>query len=205
MSVVAATGLFGNEQLWWYVSRAGGIIALLLAAASVIWGLLLSTKVLDGQPSPKWLLSLHRYLGTLSVVFTGVHVVGLVADNFVHFGWADILVPFASSWKPGAVAWGIVTMYLLIAVQLTSVFMKRIPRRWWKRIHLTSYLLFWTGIIHGVQAGTDGKNPLYIASTALLTLIVVFLTVFRVLTARRHRSTVASAPVVDEVDQTNVG
>ena len=79
-------------------------------------------------------------------------------------------------------------MYLLIAVQLTSVFMKHIPRRWWKRVHLTSYLMFWTGIVHGVQAGTDAGNPLYIGATALLTLVVIFLTVFRILTARRHRS-----------------
>lgn len=179
--------LLQNEQLAWYIARSGGIVALLLSAAAVIWGLLLSTKVLEGTPSPKWLLSLHRYLGTLSVVFTGVHVAGLVADNFVHFSWAETLIPFASSWQPGAVAWGIIAMYLLVAVQVSSMLMHKMPRRWWKRIHLLSYLMFWTGLVHGVQAGTDANNGLYIGGTATLGVLVVFLTAFRILTAKKHR------------------
>ena len=178
--------LLQNEQLAWYIARSGGVVALVLSAAAVIWGLLLSTKVLEGTPSPKWLLSLHRYLGTLSVVFTGVHVAGLVADNFVYFGWAETLVPLASDWQPGAVAWGIVSMYLLIAVQASSMLMHRMPRRWWKRVHLLSYLMFWTGLVHGVQAGTDADNALYIGGTAALGLLVVFLTMFRILTVRKR-------------------
>ena len=108
------------DQLWWHVARSGGIVALVLTGLAVIWGLLLSSKLLQGDPSPKWLLSLHRYLGSLSVIFTGVHIAGLVADSYLHFGWAEVLVPFASSWRPGAVALGVVAMYLLVAVQLTS-------------------------------------------------------------------------------------
>ena len=38
-----------NEQLWWYVARSGGIVAWALLAASVLWGLALSTKVLARQ------------------------------------------------------------------------------------------------------------------------------------------------------------
>ncbi len=181
------SSLLQNDQLAWYIARSGGIVALILSAAAVIWGLLLSTKVLEGTPSPKWLLSLHRYLGTLSVVFTGVHVAGLVADNFVHFSWAETLIPFASTWQPGAVAWGIVSMYLLVAVQVSSMLMHKMPRRWWKRIHLLSYLMFWTGLVHGVQAGTDSGNPLYITGTATLGVLVVFLTAFRILTTKKQR------------------
>ena len=104
----------------------------------------------------------------------------------MHFGVAEILVPFASDWKPGAVAWGVVSMYLLVAVQLTSLMMRRIPRTWWKRVHMTSWVLFWTGLIHGVTAGTDASHPLYVAVTALMTLLVVFLTTFRILASRRR-------------------
>jgi len=34
----------------------------------------------------------------------------------VHFGPAQLLIPLASAWRPGAVAWGIVAFYLLVAV-----------------------------------------------------------------------------------------
>ncbi len=128
---------------------------------------------------------MHRFLGSLSVTFTGIHIVGLVADSYLHFGVAEILVPFASAWRPGAVALGVVSMYLLAAVQLTSMFMKRLPRRLWKGVHLSSYLLFWTGLVHGVMAGSDAGHPLYVLVTALMTLAVLFLTVFRVVNHRK--------------------
>lgn len=187
-----------HEQLWWWVARSGGIVALVLTGLAVIWGLALSTKVMQGTPTPKWLLSLHRWLGGLSVTFTGVHIAALVLDSYVHFGVAEILVPFASEWQPGAVAWGVVSMYLLVAVQLTSVFMKRLPRTWWKRIHMTSWLLFWTGLVHGVTAGTDAAHPVYVGVTGLMTMLVIFLTSYRILASRR-RLRRADVPRADAV------
>jgi hypothetical protein len=111
-----------NPQLWWYAARSGGMVALALLAASVLWGLALSTKVFRGRPRPNWLLDLHRFLGGAAVVFTGIHVLSIVADSYVHFGLAEILVPFVGSWHPVAVGWGIVAMYLLLAVEVTSLF-----------------------------------------------------------------------------------
>ena len=85
-------GVRVSPHLAWYVA-ASGILAWLLLSASVIWGLLLSTHLLQRRPSPRWLLDLHRFLGGLAVTFVGVHVLGLVADNYIHFGVADVLVP----------------------------------------------------------------------------------------------------------------
>lgn len=179
--------IVANEQLWWYVARSSGIVSLVLTGLAVIWGLALSTKVLAGRPPASWLLSLHRFLGALSVVFVGVHVAGLMLDSYIHFGPAEILVPFVSDWRPGAVAWGIVSMYLLIAVETTSLLMKRIPRRWWRRVHQSSFLLFWTAVVHGITAGTDASNPLYIATTVSMTVAVIFLTIYRSVMSRRSR------------------
>lgn len=174
------------EQLWWYVARSGGIVALVLTGLSVVWGLAVSTKVMQGAPSPKWLLSLHKWFGGLAVTFSGIHIAALIADSYVHFGITDIFIPFAADWKPGAVAWGIVTTYLLLAVQVSSVFMKRIPRTWWKRIHMSSWLLFWTGLIHGLTAGTDASHPVYIGVTSVMTLLVVFLTGLRIVSSKKR-------------------
>lgn len=179
--------LVHNEQLWWYVARSGGIVALVLTGLAVIWGLALSTKVMGGAPAPKWLLSLHRWFGGLSVIFTAVHALALVFDSYVSFGLTDLLIPFASEWKPGAVAWGIISMYLLVAVQASSLLMKRMPRRWWKGIHMSSWLLFWTGLVHGITAGTDAAHPAYIAVTAVMTVLVTFLTGYRIFTSRKAK------------------
>ena len=78
------------------------------------------------------------------MIFTAVHLVGLVADSYVTFGWAEILVPMASGWKPGAVAFGVVSMYLLVAVEATSRAIRRLPRNLWRWVHRSSFVLFAT-------------------------------------------------------------
>ncbi len=142
-----------NEQFWWYVSRSAGIAAWALALASVLWGIALATRALGPNPKAPWLLDLHRHLGGLTVLFTGIHMGALVADNYVHFGLADLLVPFASAWKTGAVAWGVIAFWLLLGIELTSLLMKRIPKVWWRRIHLTSYAVAVMTTIHLFTAG----------------------------------------------------
>ena len=174
-----------TEQVWWHVARAGGIVALALTGAAVVWGLLLSTRVMQGTPTLAWLLSVHRFLGALTVAFTGLHVAGLVSDSHVHFGWVEVLVPFTSSWRPSAVAAGVVAMYLLAAIQISSLMMRRLPRRWWRTIHQSSFALFLVSIVHGVTAGTDAANPLYVLGTGSLVLIVTYLTILRILIRRR--------------------
>lgn len=104
------------------------------------------------------MLSTHRYLGALAVVFTGVHVLGLVADDYVHFGLTDVLVPFASSWHPAAVAWGVVGMWLLLAVEGTSLARQHLPQHVWRGIHLSSYPLFALVTVHMLSAGTDSSD-----------------------------------------------
>ncbi|MDY7102642.1 MAG: ferric reductase-like transmembrane domain-containing protein [Actinomycetota bacterium] len=174
-----------NPQTWWYVARATGLVAWGLVTASVIAGLLLSTRLAKGRPGPAWTLDLHRFLGGAAVVATTLHLVGLVADNYVHFGAAEVLIPFASSWEPGAVALGIVALYLLVAVQGSSMLMRRLPRRLWRAVHLTSFVVFWTSTFHLQLAGTDATNPIARWTVNLAMAAVVFLTLVRVLTDRR--------------------
>ncbi len=95
-----------NPQFWWFLTRASGIVAWLMLTASVIWGIVLSTKAFPETRRPAWLLDLHRWLGGLTVSFVVIHLVALVADSYVQFDLVDLAVPFASAWKPLAVALG---------------------------------------------------------------------------------------------------
>lgn len=179
-------------NLWWYVARASGIIAWVMLAAAVIWGVLFATRFLGSRVRPAWTLDLHRWLGGLSVTFTGVHVAGLMLDDYVEFGAREILVPMASEWRPTAVAWGIVAAYLLIAVQATSLVMKRLPRRLWKWVHMTSFGMFFVASMHAGLAGTDVGNRLYLATAMLVVMSVVFASAYRVVVSR---TPAPSAPV----------
>jgi predicted ferric reductase len=162
------------SQLTWYTARATGLVAWGLVLASIVWGLLLATKVLGRRPGPAWLLSLHRFLGALTIAFVGVHVAAILLDSYTSFGIVDVLVPFTSSWHPLAVAWGIVAMYLLVAIEITSLLRHRLSVRAWRNVHLLAYFLFASSTIHMVTAGTDVKAVLATSAAVLLGVMVAF-------------------------------
>ncbi len=173
-----------NTHLWWYAARATGLVGWALCTASVLWGLALSTRLLGKRAAPAWLLDLHRFLGGLATVFVALHLAALVADSYVHFGLTDLLVPLASAWQPGPVAWGIAAFYLLVAVEVTSLARRRLPARLWRVVHITSLPLWALSTVHLLTAGTDAGNPLVQWAALLSTGAVLFATLVRVLSPR---------------------
>jgi predicted ferric reductase len=184
-----------NGKTSWYIARSGGMIAWVLATASIMWGLALSTRLIKKRGAPAWLLDMHRFLGTLSIIFTFVHLFGLFVDTYTKFGVVKLFVPMKSTYRPGAVAWGIVAFYLMVAVQITSWLMRKMPRKVWHTIHLTSFLLFVFATIHTFYAGADRGNIMVQWAAFTGVTIVLFLTVFRLLSPRKSRRAQASAPV----------
>ncbi|MEP1126291.1 MAG: hypothetical protein ABJH68_20600 [Ilumatobacter sp.] len=195
-----------SAQFWWYVSRSAGIVAWLFITASVIWGIVLSTDLFARRRRPAWLLDLHRGLGALSIVSLGIHLAALVADNFVHFDLIDLVVPFASEWKTWQVALGVFAFWGLVVVEATSLLMRRLPRRLWHTIHLTSYATFFVGSLHGTFAGTDATSTMYVATSISTTAVLVLAICYRILTRgrarvpRRHLRTPSDVVRPDEAD-----
>ena len=156
-----------------------------LLAATVVWGLLMTSKVLRGRVKNAWLLDLHRWLGGLALAFTGVHVLAIMSDTYVHFGLASVLVPLASHWHPLAVAWGVVSLYLLAAVELTSLARRHLAHRLWRRVHVLSFPLFVSSTVHGLTAGTDGRRPMILIAAVLTAVAVGVLGALRLQTQSR--------------------
>ena len=158
-------------SLYWDVTRASANIALVIMLLTILWGVLLATRVLKPIDRPAWLRDLHTWLGGLTIVFTGIHIITLVLDSYVKFSWLDVLVPFSSEWKPIPVALGIVSFYLLLAVQLTSLMMKKLSRATWRKIHMLSYLLYAIAVVHAITAGTDVGKPLFTGFTVAMAMV----------------------------------
>jgi DMSO/TMAO reductase YedYZ heme-binding membrane subunit len=163
-----------TSHFWWYVARAGGLVAWALIVASSVWGLLHAMHTFGRRVTPTWMLSVHRYLAALAIVFTGVHVVAIVADDFVQFDVADVLVPTAASWHPLAVAWGIVGMYLLVTIEATSLLRRYLSARVWRGVHLLSYVLFATVTVHLLTAGSDADDSLPETFVIAIGVVAVF-------------------------------
>jgi predicted ferric reductase len=176
-----------NDKVWWYLSRSSGIVALVLLVAAMVWGVLLSTRALKPHDRPAWLLDLHRWLGGMALVMTGLHLLGLMLDGWVSFGFAELLVPGASAYRPLAVALGILSMYVMIAVQASSYMRRWLPSRVWRGIHVSSYGLVWGASLHAGLAGTDTVNRAYQALALLLTLVAVAATIVRIVSQPRSK------------------
>jgi DMSO/TMAO reductase YedYZ heme-binding membrane subunit len=162
-----------HPQLWWWVSRSTGMVAGVLLVASLVWGVLVSTRALKPIDRPAWLLDMHRWFSALACVLIVVHLIALVADNFVHFSWAELFVPGASPWKTMPVALGVVAFWLIVVVQGTSLLQRRMPRDLWKFIHYFAYLAVWLTSLHGALAGTDAGNVVYRWVAMVLTFVAV--------------------------------
>ena len=173
-----------NPQFWWYVSRASGMVAAVLVALTLVWGLLLTTKVIERRGLPAWLTDLHRALGGLAVIFVGVHLVALVADSYTYFSWKELFVPFAYAKDAGPVAWGIGAFWMLVVVEGTSLIQRKMPRKLWRGVHYLSYPVGVMVGIHAMTAGTDSGNVWFRVVTFGLIGLLTFLVIYRVLFRR---------------------
>ena len=176
-----------DPKTWWYVTRATGFVAWALLAIAVLWGLFITNRTLTKSAAPAWVLDLHRHLGGLAVVFVAVHVGALPLDGYTHWGWGDLFVPMATKWHPVAIAFGIVAMYLLAAVEITSLLGRRFPKKWWRRVHMLSFPLYVIASIHLFAAGTDSPNAVARWMVVTTSTLIVFLAGVRALAAAKPR------------------
>ncbi|HXW80437.1 MAG TPA: hypothetical protein VEJ84_13115, partial [Acidimicrobiales bacterium] len=70
-----------SSEMVWYVARASGIVTWALLAASVTWGLAITSGTATRRPRPAWLLDLHRFMAAAALVFLCIHVGSIAADT----------------------------------------------------------------------------------------------------------------------------
>ena len=150
----------------WYVTRATGLVSLLLLTVSVLFGLLTIGKFGDGERWPRFLTQgLHRNIALLVVVFLTLHVASTVLDTYTSIPLTAAFLPFTSSYKPGWLALGAVALDLLVALIVTSLVRGRLGYRTWRTLHWLSYACWPVAVAHGLGIGTDKSVTWVIALT----------------------------------------
>lgn len=177
-----------NEKFFWYLSRGSGIVAAVLLALTLIWGLLLSTRLIERRGLPAWLTDLHRYLGGLTVAFIGVHMASLYFDNYSSYSLKELFVPFASpdhqGYKAWPVAYGVAALWALLVVEGTSLVMRKMPRKVWRGFHYLSYPVAVLVGLHAMTVGTDMSSSTLQVVGLGLAAVLTFLTIYRMLGGR---------------------
>lgn len=145
----------GGATSLWLVSRAAGVMALVLLTATVVLGTL-STAPTRSAAWPRWARqTLHRDVALLSVGMLLVHIVSVVADGFVDIRWYAALVPFTSSYRPVWVGLGTIAFDLVLRVVGTSLLRVRLGFRTWRAVHWLTYAAWPIAVLHYLTTGTD--------------------------------------------------
>jgi ferredoxin-NADP reductase/DMSO/TMAO reductase YedYZ heme-binding membrane subunit len=187
-----------NEpHIWWYVTRASAVIAWVLLTVAVLWGVLLSTRVLRKIDNPSWLQDLHRYLGGTALIMVVLHMVSLVLDSYAHFSIEELLVPFAIEPRFAGlpIALGILAFYILVAVQASSYLKNRIPPKVWKGIHYASYVAVVAVSFHaGFSSSKDVSQFWYQSLAIILVGLGAAAAITRILVGSRVKTSSATSP-----------
>ena len=110
-----------NSHALWYLTRATGLVSLLLLTGSVVLGII-GVKRWSSRHWPRFVTGgLHKNVSLLAVAFLAVHVVTAVTDSFVTITWLNVFVPFTGTYRPVWLGLGAVAGDLLIALIITSL------------------------------------------------------------------------------------
>jgi sulfoxide reductase heme-binding subunit YedZ len=188
-ALAGLTKLFAADstQIWWYVTRSAGIIAYLLLWFSMVWGLVIPSKLIHPVIEQTFSVDFHEFISLLSIGFTLVHIFVLTIDRYLPYSPLQILVPFLSPYRPFWVGVGVIGFYITLLVTITFYVRSKIGVKAFRSIHVLSLLGYLGVTLHGLYAGTDSPlvtMQLLYKGTAL---VVIFLTVYWLVLKYLHR------------------
>lgn len=149
-------------------SSVAGLFATALLTLNLLLGMLVST---DFKKSPYFqrlpeqlkainLLELHNKTAYFALGMVVLHPVLLVLDKSSKFTLVDVLLPINAPFEKFYVAFGTISLYLLLLVVISS--QKKVKRlmgfRTWKYLHFVSYLTAILFTIHGIMLDPELKN-----------------------------------------------
>jgi hypothetical protein len=175
--------LVAHAPVAWYVARASGLVAFGLLTLSVWLGLAMSTRLL-GSARLKLLFGWHQTLAWTGLTMLVLHAAALLFDPTLHFRLVSVLVPFASPWRPAAVAAGVIAGWLTLMLAASFRMRKWIGQKGWRRLHYASFAAFFLALGHALTSGTDlrgGGGPVV---AALAAGPVIWLALYRILAPR---------------------
>jgi hypothetical protein len=143
------------SSLPWYLVRAFGLISVVLLVILIIFGIGMITGFTFRFWEPVKAWAIHKAIAIAFIFSLAGHIFFLLFDSFQRYTLKMIFIPFAGSiW----LTFGILGMYLLIIITISSLIIIDTKKYLWKIIHLSSYLAIIFVFFHALNMGTDLKH-----------------------------------------------
>lgn len=190
------SGLLGNPQLTWYLTRASGIVALVLLTASMVLGIVAGTR-LSSARWPRFVTQgLHRNISLFVLVLLALHVGAAVVNDYVTITVQESLIPFVGTYRPIWLGLGALSTDLLIAMIATSLLRQRIGYGTWRAVHWTAYLCWPLSVVHGLGTGSDVRTTWSVLVTAACVVAVLFAMAWRIVSGWPERAILRASAVL---------
>lgn len=143
------------NELFWYLSRGTGVIALLALSAALALGILARS----GRDVVGWgrfgANEVHRTTSGTATALVAVHVLTLLLDTESGVSLLHALVPFTGSYEPFGVGLGVLALDVLVLLGVTGVLRHRIGPRAFRAVHWSAYALWPLAVGHFLVSGSD--------------------------------------------------
>ncbi len=186
------------DDLLLKIARVIGLLGLALLIVSSIGGTLLASrtaqriKFLKGKT-----FTYHRTISIVGAALFLLHPVPLLlAHTTTGMRWWNVFVPFTAPKQGILIAWGTVAAYTLLVVTVTSLNIKKMPRRQWRILHYGTYLVLGLGLVHALTISNEFaryepfriEEPDKFLLAVVAVPIVLLFPIWRIITAQRLRA-----------------
>jgi predicted ferric reductase len=182
-SILTPASIDFGLHTYWYLGRAGGLVAFGLMFVSVVLGVAISSRIFDGLLARGWFFEVHKFVSLFLLGAVIFHAFIMLPDPYANYSVGDLLIPLRSHIMTEATAVGIVSFYGLVVLGLSFYVARWIGQRAWRMMHYLTFLTYLGGTIHAIWAGTDsavlGVRYALLASGIAL----VFFILYRILAA----------------------
>lgn len=172
-----------SSPVLWYLTRATASAAYVALTLATICGMLRGIARGSGAQLSWVVDELHQALSTCFGGLVVLHLVTLYYHTFIPFTLGNFLWPGSQPYRPLAVNLGVLGLYTMGIILVSSWMRRRLSYRVWRRLHYLSFGTFVLVTLHGLLAGSDAGEPwmsaLYVGASAM----VGFLVLLRLLTS----------------------
>ena len=165
-----------NDTPWaWYISRASGLMAYFLLWLVMFFGLAIRAPLIKRIFSPAFSYETHTWLSVQSLVLVFFHSGALLFDKYLQLKFLDLIMPFHAQIYTTEITFGILGLYLMIIIIVTSYFREALSQRLWRAVHWLNIVLFAIATLHAYLLGTDLRSGLTHNIFLTLNIILILL------------------------------
>jgi len=92
---LSASLIGADPKAFWYLSRSSAMVAYGLLWLSMVFGLLMTSRVARAWPGGPAAFDLHQHASLLGLTFALFHALILMGDHYIKADVRQVLVPFA--------------------------------------------------------------------------------------------------------------